>query len=125
MVEELILKLFIEDNKAFTKFYKYVKLNYIKNNYTNLYKLFLVVNKYYTKYNKDNITKEELLTEYNVNYYLEDSERDEIESLIEDIRASAVGLSNSITELKEEQDINMWDEILEYLKEKKGVSKNG
>lgn len=49
----------------------------------------------------------------------------EIESLIEDIRASAVGLSNSITELKEEQDINMWDEILEYLKEKKGVSKNG
>jgi len=31
----------------------------------------------------------------------------EIENLIEQIRASAIGLSNSIEDLKEEQEINM------------------
>ena len=102
MVEELVLKLFIENNKDFTKFYKYVKLNYIKNNYTNLYKLFLVVNKYYTKYNKDNITKEELLTEFNVNYYLEDSERDEIESLIDRVINKTIDNEDSLIELLNE-----------------------
>ena len=74
MVEELILKLFIDKREVLTKYYKYVKLNYIKNNYTDIYKLFIIVSKYYSKYtDKNSITKEELLTEYNVNYYLEDS----------------------------------------------------
>jgi hypothetical protein len=52
-------------------------------------------------------------------------DKSEIESLIEQIRASAIGLSNSIEELKEEQEINMWDEILDYLKEKRELQDNG
>jgi len=52
-------------------------------------------------------------------------DKSEIESLIEQIRASAIGLSNSIEELKEEQEINMWDEILDYLKEKRELQENG
>ena len=43
MVEELILKLFIDKREVLTKYYKYVKLNYIKNNYTDIYKLFIIV----------------------------------------------------------------------------------
>ena len=49
----------------------------------------------------------------------------ETEYLIEQIRASAFGLSNSIEELKEEEEFDMWDEILDYLKEKRGLQENG
>ena len=52
-------------------------------------------------------------------------DKSEIESLIEQIRASAIGLSNSIEELKEEQEIDMYDEIIEYLKEKRELQDNG
>ena len=103
MVEELILKLFIDNRDVLTKYYKYVKLNYIKNNYTDIYKLFIIVSKYYGKYtDKYSITKEELLTEYNVNYYLEDSERNEIESLIDRIINKTIENEESLIELLNE-----------------------
>jgi replicative DNA helicase len=103
MVEELILKLFIDNRDVLTKYYKYVKLNYIKNNYTDIYKLFIIVSKYYSKYtDKYSITKEELLTEYNVNYYLEDSERNEIESLIDRIINKTIENEESLIELLNE-----------------------
>lgn len=103
MVEELILKLFIDNRNILTKYYKYVKLNYIKNNYTDIYKLFIIASKYYTKYtDKNSITKEELLTEYNVNYYLEDSERDEIESLVDRIINKTIENEASLIELLNE-----------------------
>ena len=103
MVEELILKLFIDNRNILTKYYKYVKLNYIKNNYTDIYKLFIIVSKYYSKYtDKNSITKEELLTEYNVNYYLEDSERDEIESLVDRIINKTIENEESLIELLNE-----------------------
>ena len=103
MVEELILKLFIDNRDVLTKYYKYVKLNYIKNNYTDIYKLFIIVSKYYSKYtDKYSITKEELLTEYNVNYYLEDSERNEIESLIDRIINKTIENRESLIELLNE-----------------------
>lgn len=103
MVEELILKLFIDDKNILTKYYKYVKLNYIKNNYTDIYKLFIIVNKYYNKYpDSNNITKEELITEYNINYYLIDSERKEIESLIDRIINKTIDNKDSLIELLNE-----------------------
>ena len=103
MVEELILKLFIDNRDVLTKYYKYVKLNYIKNNYTDIYKLFIITSKYYTKYtDKNSITKEELLTEYNVNYYLEDSERNEIESLVDRIINKTIENRESLIELLNE-----------------------
>ena len=83
MIENLIIKLFINDYYMYLKYYKYIKLSYIKTNYTNLYKLFIIIHKYYTKVNSNevvnkSISKADLLTEYNLNYFLEDSERDEI-----------------------------------------------
>jgi replicative DNA helicase len=95
--------LFIDNRDVLTKYYKYVKLNYIKNNYTDIYKLFIIVSKYYSKYtDKYSITKEELLTEYNVNYYLEDSERNEIESLIDRIINKTIENEESLIELLNE-----------------------
>ena len=51
----------------------------------------------------------------------------EIEYLINEIRSSALGLSNCIDILNEvtEFKIDMYDEIIEYLKEKRGLQENG
>lgn len=43
MVEELIIKLFCTDKSYYDKYYKHINLNYIKINFVNIYKLFLVV----------------------------------------------------------------------------------
>ena len=102
MVEELILNLFCLDKKYWTKYYKYVNINYIKNNYTNIYKLFLVVDSYYNKHDKDTITKLELLIEYNTNYLLQDSERSELSDLLDRILTEEIENVDSITNLLEE-----------------------
>ena len=86
MVEKQILKLFCEDKELFTKYYKYVNINYIKINYNNIYKLFNIVSLYYDKYtNKTNININELDIFYNSNYLLQDNERKELISLLQDI----------------------------------------
>lgn len=85
MVEKQIIKLFCEDKELFTKYYKYVNISFIKTNYNNIYKLFNMINNYYINYNNNNITKEELLLIYNSNYLLKDSERIELDNLLEDI----------------------------------------
>ena len=46
-------------------------------------------------------------------------------NLIKRIQDSAIGLSNRIRELKEEEEFDMWDEILDYLKEKRELQENG
>ena len=75
MVEEQIINLFCKDRNLFTKYYRYVNINYIKVNYSNIYKLFIVIEYYYNKYNNNNnITKQELELAYNSNYLLKDSE---------------------------------------------------
>ena len=81
MVEEQIINLFCKDKEEFNKYYKYINLNYIKINYNNLYKLFIVINNHYDKYNSNSIKKEELDVSYNANYLLADSERKELTNL--------------------------------------------
>ena len=49
MVENQILKAFCNDKELFTKYYKYVKLDYIKINHNNIFKLFDIIYKYYNK----------------------------------------------------------------------------
>lgn len=86
MVEKQIIKLFCEDKELFTKYYKYVNISFIKTNYNNIYKLFNMINNYYIKYiTNNNITKEDLLLIYNSNYLLKDSERIELDNLLDDI----------------------------------------
>lgn len=103
MVEKRIIKLFCEDRELFTKYYKYVNINYIKNNYINIYKLFNIINIYYNKYNNNNITIEDLDLIYNSNYLLQDSERKELLTLLEDIFNQDTSNPEIIIELLEEQ----------------------
>ena len=102
MVEELILNLFCNDRKYFTKYYKYVNINYIKINYINLYKMFLMVNSYYNKNSNESINKVNLLIEYNTNYLLQDSERDELSDLLDRIITDEIDNVTGITSLLEE-----------------------
>ena len=86
MVEKQIAKLFCEDKNLFTKYYKYVNINYIKINYNDLYKLFNIILLYYEKYiENNNINLNDLNIFYNSNYLLKDNERKELELLLKDV----------------------------------------
>ena len=103
MVEEQIIKLFCQDKKVFTKYYKYVNLNYIKINYNNHYKLFLCIDNYYNSYPlKDSINSNELELQYNSNYLLQESERKELIALVERIFAVEITNEDAVINLLSE-----------------------
>jgi replicative DNA helicase len=102
MVEKQIIKLFCEDKELFTKYYKYVNINYIKINYNNIYKLFITINNYYTTYsNSNNINSNDLEVVYNSNYLLKDSERNDFNNLVSEILSLEVN-RDVVIELLEE-----------------------
>ena len=103
MVEEQIINLFCKDRNYFTKYYKYVNINYIKINYSNIFKLFIVIDYYYNKYNNNNnITKEELELAYNSNYLLKDSERKELSDLLDRVLSAELPNPDAVVTLLEE-----------------------
>ena len=103
MVEKQIIKLFCEDKIIFTKYYKYVNINYIKINYNDLYKLFNMIDLYYTKYiNNNNININELDIFYNSNYLLKDNERKDLELLLKDVYEQDITNMEAIIGLLEE-----------------------
>lgn len=92
----------MNDRKNFTKYYKYVNINYIKNNYVNIYKVFNVLSIYYSKYStKDNCSVEDLELCYLSNYLLQDSERTELRNLLESIFSLEVNVEGVISLLEE------------------------
>jgi replicative DNA helicase len=102
MVEKQIIKLFCDDKELFTKYYKYVNINYIKINYNNIYKLFITINNYYTKYsNSNNINSNDLELIYNSNYLLKESEVKELQDLITEIYSLEIN-KELVIELLEE-----------------------
>jgi len=103
MVEKQIIKLFCEDKIIFTKYYKYVNINYIKINYNELYKLFNMIDLYYNKYiNNNNINLNELDIFYNSNYLLKDNERKDLELLLKDVYEQDITNMETIIGLLEE-----------------------
>jgi len=103
MVEKQIIKLFCEDKIIFTKYYKYVNINYIKINYNELYKLFNMIDLYYNKYiNNNNINLNELDIFYNSNYLLKDNERKDLELLLKDVYEQDITNMEAIIGLLEE-----------------------
>ena len=101
MVEELIIKLFCNNKDYYTKYYKYINLSYIKNNFSNLYKLFLVVHDYYSKNKLDTIDKVNFELAYHSNYLLEDSERTELSETLDRILSLDIDIDNVTTYLEE------------------------
>jgi len=102
MVELQIINLFMKDKKDFTKYYKYVNITYIKNNYVNIYKVFNVISIYYSKYStKEHCSVEDLELCYLSNYLLQDSERKELRELLESIYSLEVNVEAVISLLEE------------------------
>lgn len=93
--------MFCENREHYSKYYKYINLDYIKINYTNIYKVFIVVHNYYDKYDKDKISLEELDVAYNGSYRLQDSERKELNSLLEVIFSTEIVNEENVIELLE------------------------
>jgi len=101
LVEELIIKLFCDDKDYYTKYYKYVNLSYIKNNFSNLYKLFLVVHDYYSKNKLNTIDKVNFELAYHSNYLLQDSERSELSETLDRILSLDIEIDNVTIYLEE------------------------
>ena len=98
MIEDIILKLFLEDRTYLVKYKNYIRLNYMKENMSNVYRLYITMFKLYDKYkDKHNINNNELLVEYNLNYNVDDNE--ELQSLINRIYSIDVSNKESIIQL--------------------------
>ena len=103
MVEEQIIKLFCTDKEYYSKYYKYVNLNYIKSNYTSHYKLFNSIDSYYNAYpDKENISTTELEIQYNSNYLLQESERKELTLLVTRIFEAEITNKDAVINLLNE-----------------------
>ena len=103
MVEKQIAKLFCEDKNLFTKYYKYVNINYIKNNYSNLYKLFNTINNYYSNYiDYNNININDLEISYSKDYFLKESEVKDLKTLLEDVYNQDITNKEALLDLLEE-----------------------
>ena len=99
MIEKKILKMFTKDKEHFLKYYKYINLDYIKNNYSNIYRLFRIVDTYYDKYDTTSISLEELDVTYNANYKLNDGERKDLNGLLTDIYDTPIVNEENVVEL--------------------------
>lgn len=84
MVELNIIFIFINNKYIYLKYYKYINLEYIKENNKELYKILKLIEIYYTKYsNKESISKEDLEVLYLSNYpVLKDSQRESLSILL-------------------------------------------
>jgi KaiC/GvpD/RAD55 family RecA-like ATPase len=103
MVEKQIIKLFCTDKELFTKYYKYVNINYIKVNYNNIYKIFNTINNYYIKYKEyNNININNLDIFYNTEYLLKEQERKELKLLLDDIDAQDITNKEALIGLLDE-----------------------
>lgn len=78
MIEEVILNLFLKDRELYEKYYKYINLEYIKDNFTNLYKLFVVLHQHYDSSKDKEVSQIDFELVYNSSYLLENSEREEL-----------------------------------------------
>ena len=103
MVEEQIIKLFCTDKEYYSKYYKYVNLNYIKSNYTSHYKLFNSIDSYYNAYpDRESISTTELEIQYNSNYLLQESERKELTLLVTRIFEAEITNKDAVINLLNE-----------------------
>ena len=101
MVEELIIKLFCNDRAQYNNYYKYINLDYIKNNFSNIYKLFLVIHQYYDANQQHNINKTDFELAYHSSYLLEESERNELSSSLDRILEMEVNVDNTVNYLNQ------------------------
>ena len=91
MIEFSILKSFCLNKDNYLSYNKYLDVNYLKNNYLDLYKIYNVISILYNKYPVEDISKDELLTGYVASYpVLRPQDRKSVEELVGQIFKSKV-----------------------------------
>lgn len=91
MIEYDILKLFITKKSIYNKYYNYIDSEYLRINYSTLYKIYNTVKLYYDKYDNDSISFEDLESMYLMNYPLnKENAREELTSVILRLKGSEV-----------------------------------
>lgn len=90
MIELDILNLFLKDKSNYDKYYNYIDNNYLKLNYSLIYKLYNIINIYYNKYtDKDSMSFEDLESLYVINYpFIKDVQREELALVMARLRSS-------------------------------------
>ena len=101
MIEEVILNLFLKDRELYEKYYKYINLEYIKDNFTNLYKLFVVLHQHYDSSKDRTVSQVDFELVYNSSYLLENSERQELTDTLTRIYGLECTKSNAIKYLND------------------------
>lgn len=100
MIEKQILKVFIDDKEIYLKYYKYVNLKFLKENYQNIYKLFNILHLTYEFL--ETIDKEALELKYYSSYLLKDAERKELTTLLDEIFSIEIKNKALVVNLLEE-----------------------
>jgi len=94
MIEEVIINLFMKDRQYYDKYYKYINLDYIKINFVNLYKIFIVVDNFYDKKDNKVISKIDFELAYHQSYLLSNAERSELSDTLERIVNHEINYDN-------------------------------
>lgn len=89
LIEYNILKYFIDNKYNYNKYYNYLNIDYIKDNYKEVYKLLKVVDNYYNKNpEKDSISILDLEISYINNYpVMKDGDKALLSSLLQSIHS--------------------------------------
>lgn len=103
MLEHAILKVFISNRYYYSKYFNYLNIKYIKDNYKDLYKVLLCIDKYYTGNDTSvNMSIEELEAVVLSSYpMMKDSERQLLSLLLRQINNSSFEESSIVDYLKE------------------------
>lgn len=113
MIEHAIIKCFLENRNSYNKYYNYVNIKYIKDNYKDIYKLFVGIDKYYTTHPEaTSLTVGELeaiiLTMYPM---IKDSERRLLSSLCHQIDSCNIGEHSIIEYLRNHRNRSIAGEL--------------
>lgn len=91
MIEFSILNMMLQDKVLYLTYYHYLDIDFVKENYKDLYKLFLTMSKYYSGDSKGSMELEELEAGYLENYPMtKDSDRKLISEMIDRVSKSSV-----------------------------------
>jgi hypothetical protein len=107
MIEYDILKVFINNKSIYNKYYNYIDFEYLKTNYSVLYKLYLTVKQYYDKYDNDSVSYEDLESLYLMNYPASQGIREELTSVMLKLRESKANV-DLVTDLLEQHRVRAY-----------------
>ena len=112
MVEYNIIKWFLEDKSLYTKYYSFLNLKYVKDNYKDVYKLFLGIDSYYSSCEATSLTISELETTILSSYpMMKESERGLLSSLLAQVSQCSNDDTSVLSYLKEHRNRSIAGEL--------------